>query len=220
MKSLYAWGFDVASLFNGLRTDRTPRSLQGSPSPLPPPTSPVSHPPSSPRALQPPTSNLHSPESGFTLAELAVGMFVSALVLGMAYATYLFAAAAFGGWQGRQAQAAYVLERRVAEDVRQAAAWTSVPEGFALLTGAGDTAVVYRMENGKLTRNGHAVDLDARLRLRDTTQGENTFAYVELALRADPRANLAPHHVRRITTRLRASALAPWYASSLTPPDL
>ena len=148
MKSLYAWGFDAASLFNGLRTSRTPRFLHGFPSLLPPPTSHVSHPPSSivhpplaPSNLQPSTSSLQPRESGFTLAELAVGMLVSAIVLGMAYATYLFAAAAFGSWQGRQAQAraAYVLERRVAEDVRMSGAWTSVPEGFALLTGAGDT---------------------------------------------------------------------------------
>lgn len=177
-----------------------------------------------------PEQNGSTLEDGATLADLAVAMLIGALVLAACYSTYVFASRAVGQWQARSATttARYVLERRLAEDIRSAAHATSEHAGqegvrLALLSPRLDTLALYEARGGALFRRGsrqhargEAPPPPEAMRIgtgviQQVTVSDDGLVHVELEVRALGRESPPKSRVV-IASRLREAHLIPWHA--------
>lgn len=118
-------------------------------------------------------------EAGFTLAELAVGMVLSALILVVAYAAYAGFHGVFGRWEARRTLEAdvFLLERRFAEDMRESEEVRRVSERQMVIVTPSGPVVYEEQSGGRWTRNGIPV-------VRDSA------AYASLSVAAVPLARL------------------------------
>lgn len=113
-------------------------------------------------------------EAGFTVAELAVGLMLSALVLLAAYAAYAGFARVSARWAERRSFEAdvHLFQRRVADDTRAASQVEAVGRDQVRFQTRRGPVVYTESSPGRWTRSGMPVlrDTSARLRLAWTPE--------------------------------------------------
>lgn len=102
-------------------------------------------------------------ETGFTLTELIVVMFVASLTVGIGFSAYFSSGRLFQEWE-REAGTIRLLDgavQRIAADVRMSKTVTFVSDTLAFLDMIDGKEVIYRFAEGNVIRNDVPLNSDS-----------------------------------------------------------